>query len=359
MTARTGRRTLEEHGGHQWTVDGATVDDDETHSIGRRIADARKARGLTQEALAQRSAVSASLLRKVEQGSRDATPAITAAVAKALGVDVTSLTGQPYDQHGRHRDRVHTHVPALRRALTYWDLPPELPTPPRSWHHLKADAEAVARMRQAAQHTALAERLPGLLMETTAAAHGSDGPGRERLFELLTILLFAAHSVTYKTGYEDLSAVVEDRLTWAASHSSDPLMGALAAWARTTSMLHTGSYDIGLRLLDRVQTEIDPGGRKDAGTTLRVAGPLHLRSAILAARGGDAATAGQHLAEARTIAEHLGADHDGGWHQLSFGPSNVAIHQVAAAVELGDGVSAHGIPHLRGFDAQVIPHPLR
>jgi hypothetical protein len=35
-------------------------------------------------------------LRKVEQGSRDATPALTAAIAKALGVDVTSLTGQPY-----------------------------------------------------------------------------------------------------------------------------------------------------------------------------------------------------------------------------------------------------------------------
>ncbi len=340
MTARTGRRTLEEHGMDQRTADGATVDDDQTRSIGQRIAEARKARGLTQEALAQRSTVSVSLLRKVEQGSRDATPAITAAVAKALGVDVTSLTGQPYDQHGRRRDRIHTLIPALRRALTYWDLPPELPTPPRSWPELKADAEAAARMRQAAQHTALAEKLPALLMETTAAAHASDGPARERLFELLTVLLFAAHSVTYKTGYEDLSAVVEDRLTWAAGHSSDPLMGALAAWARTTSMLHTGSYDIGLRLLDRVQAEIDPGSRKDATSTLRVCGPLHLRSAILAARGGDADTAGGHLAEARSIAEHLGGDQDGGWHQLSFGPSNVGIHEVAAAVELGDGTRA-------------------
>jgi hypothetical protein len=177
-------------------------------------------------------------------------------------------------------------------------------------------------------------------METTAAAHANDGPARERLFELLTILLFAAHSVTYKTGYEDLSAVVEDRLTWAASHSSEPLMGALAAWARTTSMLHAGAYDIGQRLLDRVQIEIDPGVRREATDTLRICGPLHLRSAILAARSGDTDTAVSHIGEARRIAEHLGDESDGGWHQLSFGPSNVGIHEVAVAVELGDGPRA-------------------
>jgi transcriptional regulator with XRE-family HTH domain len=312
------------------------IDDEPAASIGRRIADARKGRGLTQDALAQRSAVSVSLLRKVEQGSRDATPAVVAAVAKALGVDVTSLTGQPYDQHGRHRDRVHALMPDVRRALMYWDLPPETPSGPRPWPELVADAEAVARMRQAAQHVDLAQRLPALLMEATAAVHSSRESERERLFELLTILLFAAHSVTYKTGYDDLSTVVEDRLSWAAGHSNDPLMGALAAWARTTSMLHTGAYDIGQRLLDRVQVQIAPGGRKDPDA-LRVSGPLHLRSAMLAARGGDADTATEHLAEARRIAEYLGDDHDGGWHQLSFGPANVAIHVVAASVELGDG----------------------
>lgn len=314
---------------------------DGTRSIGERIADARKARGLTQQVLADRAPVSLSLLRKVEQGSRDATPALVAAVAKALAIDVTTLTGQPYDQQGRHQDRIHTFIPALRRALTYWDLPPETAVPPRPWPDLLAEAEKVARMRRAAQHTALAEVLPSLLMETTAATHVHQGAECERHFELLTVLLFAAHSVTYKTGYEDLSAVVEDRISWAAARSCDPLMGALAAWARTTSMLQAGSYDIGQRLLARVETEIEPGDRANHRDALRILGPLHLRSAILAARGGNAATATVHLAEARRIAEHLGGvDHDGGWHQLSFGPSNVGIHEVAAAVELGDGEAA-------------------
>jgi hypothetical protein len=230
-------------------------------------------------------------------------------------------------------------MPQLRQALTYWDLPPQLSSPPRPWEQLVAEAKAVARMRQAAQHVALAQRLPSLLMETTAAAHATTGPHKERHFELLSVLLFAAHSVTYKTGYGDLSAVVEDRLNWSAERSGDPLMGALAAWARTTSMLHAGAYDIGLRLLDRVQAEISSGSRVSEDA-LRVCGPLHLRATILAARSGNPSVAAAHLAEARQIADHLGDDSDGDWHQLSFGPTNVLIHDVAAAVELGDGARA-------------------
>lgn len=315
--------------------------DGEQASIGERIADARKSAGISQVALAQRARVSVSMVRKVEQGSRDATPAIVAAMSKALSIDVTTLTGQPYDQGGPRRDPVHLHIPALRRALSYWDLPPALETPPRPWAMLRADAEKIAGMRRAAHHRPLAAALAPLLMEVTTAAHAAADTERERYFELLTVLLFAAHSVTYKTGYADLSAVVEDRITWAAARSGDPLMGALAAWARTTSMLQTGSYDIGQRLLDRVRTEIDPGGRSEHRPALQIAGPLHLRSAMLAARDGDGDTARSHLAEARRLATYLdNADHDGDWHQLSFGPSNVTIHEIATLVEIGDGPRA-------------------
>jgi hypothetical protein len=171
--------------------------------------------------------------------------------------------------------------------------------------------------------------------------HQANGRARERLFELLTVLLFAAHSVTYKTGYEDLSTVVEDRMSWAAGNSGDPLMGALGAWARTTSMLQAGSYDIGLQLLDRIQDELPGSGRSNVRAALSISGPLHLRSAILSARSGNAGASKSHLAEARNIARHLGdSDQDGGWYQLSFGPSNVGIHEVAASIELADGEAA-------------------
>jgi len=317
------------------------MDYDDDLGIGRRISEARKLRRMSQEQLAARIPFSLSMLRKVEQGKRDATPAFTAAVAQCLATDVTTLTGQPYDQHGRGRDRIHASMPGLRQALTYWDLSPELDRPIRTWDVLRAQTVMAAELRRTAQHLRLVQILPELLLEVTAAAHECAESEREKHFELLAILLFAAHSVTYKTGYLDLSSVVEDRVSWAAARSSDPLMGALAAWARTTSMLQNGSYDIGLKLLDRMQTEIEPDRTARERISLPVSGSLHLRSGMLAARAGDADTATSHLNEARSIAAHLGGeDHDGGWHQLSFGPTNVSIHDVAARIELGDGPGA-------------------
>jgi transcriptional regulator with XRE-family HTH domain len=311
---------------------------DQNLGIGDRIAAARKKAGLSQGDFAPRAHVSLSLLRKVEQGQRAATPAMVAACAAALNIEVAQLTGQPYDQEGRQRDPVHALLPELRRALAYWDLPPHLDEPLRPWESLVAATHQAATMRRAGQHTTLAEALPRLLLETTAAAHANPATAAERYYELLVIQLFAAHSVTHKTGYSDLSTVVEDRITWAAERCSDPLMGALAAWARTTSMLSAGAYDIGLRLLDRVQ---DNQLRHGTDEALAMSGPLHLRSAILAARAQQADTARDHLAEATRIAGHLGGvDADGGWHQLSFGPANAAVHDVAVSVELGDGGAA-------------------
>ncbi|WP_221327019.1 helix-turn-helix domain-containing protein [Actinoplanes sp. L3-i22] len=332
------------------------MDYDDDLGIGRRISEARKLRRMSQEELAARIPFSLSMLRKVEQGKRDATPAFTAAVAKCLATDVTTLTGQPYDQHGRGRDRIHASMPSLRQALTYWDLSPQLDKPIRTWDVLRAETVMAAELRRTAQHQKLVQVLPDLLLEVTAATHESTEIEKERYFELLAILLFAAHSVTYKTGYLDLSSVVEDRINWAASRSSDPLMGALAAWARTTSMLQNGSYDIGLQLLDRMQMAIDPIRTDQEKTALPVSGSLHLRSGMLAARAGDGDTANAHLREARKIAAHLGGDdHDGGWHQLSFGPANVSIHEVAARIELGDGTGAVALAHDLKIPANLPP----
>jgi transcriptional regulator with XRE-family HTH domain len=319
----------------------ATMYDNEDLGIGTRISTARKLRRMRQEDFAVKIGFSLSMVRKVEQGSRDATQAFIAAAAKCLAMDVTTLTGQPYDRHGRGKDPIHMLMPTLRQALTYWDLAPTLEAPPRRWDVLRSETLAAAELRRSAQHVKLMQTLPRLLLEVTAAANEESATGREKYFELLSVLLFAAHSVTYKTGYLDLSSVVEDRINWAAAHSSDPLMGALAAWARTTSMLQSGSYDIGLKLLDRTQGTIAVAGKKSESLALSVAGSLHLRSSMLAARAGDGSKAVAHLTEAQEIATHLDSDdHDGGWHQLSFGPANVAIHEVAVFIELGDGPAA-------------------
>jgi hypothetical protein len=77
---------------------------------------------------------------------------------------------------------------------------------------------------------------------------------------------------------------------------------------------------------------------------LSVYGSAHLRSAILAARAARsgvpdcARQAWSHLDAARAVAARIGADRDD--YGLAFGPSNVAQHEVAVAVEMEDGDEA-------------------
>src|SRR5690606_27509218 len=76
----------------------------------------------------------------------------------------------------------------------------------------------------------------------------------------------------------------------------------------------------------------------DEQPVLSVYGTVHLRAAILAARGGHPGVAWDHLAEAGQVAARV--RRDTGDYGLLFGPSNTAIHEVAAAVELGDADEA-------------------
>jgi hypothetical protein len=69
-----------------------------------------------------------------------------------------------------------------------------------------------------------------------------------------------------------------------------------------------------------------------------VAGALWLIAAVAAARRGDAAGAAQRLDHAERLAARLGEDANHRW--TAFGPTNVAIHRVSVAVELGDAPAA-------------------
>ncbi|WP_282791141.1 helix-turn-helix transcriptional regulator [Streptomyces sp. CC224B] len=85
------------------------ADDNKGQRSGLCVAEARKARGLTQLQLAQRIPCSKSLIAQVERGHKPATPSLTAGAARALGVRLEQLTGQPYEDP--RRGRVHARIP--------------------------------------------------------------------------------------------------------------------------------------------------------------------------------------------------------------------------------------------------------
>lgn len=111
----------------------------EASSIGRNLATVRKARGLSQQQLAERLHVSRSLVEKVEHGSRTATPALIEAAARALGCSITDLSGQPYRGENHTDEQAHATIGQIRRAISHHDLPPDLDTEPRPLFQLREE----------------------------------------------------------------------------------------------------------------------------------------------------------------------------------------------------------------------------
>jgi transcriptional regulator with XRE-family HTH domain len=92
-----------------------------TPAPGENIAVLRKARGLGQAKLARLAGISVSYLTKIEVGVRPTTPAVAAAVAKALHVPVQRIYGQPFLGPSEQADLLND----LRGAVRRYTLPKE------------------------------------------------------------------------------------------------------------------------------------------------------------------------------------------------------------------------------------------
>ncbi len=304
-------------------------------SIGQAIANARKLRGLTQQGLADRVPCSVSLVRKVERGYRDATPSFISAVSRALHVEVTDLTGQPYRGQTASEDAVHEPIADLRREVAVYDLPPEpYERPPPGLAELRARVGEITRLRQAARYLKLGAELPALLRDLRAAAHARPSGEQERIFRLLAESYDACRTLAYKLGYLDLAALLVTRHAYAAQRSGDPLELAVGETMRAHEMIGAGEFRSAEALMNASLTRIGDIVSDDEPATISVYGYLHLEASLAAARDGDANMADDHLAEARNAAERLGTDRDD--YRLVFGPVNVRIWDVSMAVELGD-----------------------
>jgi transcriptional regulator with XRE-family HTH domain len=310
---------------------------------GSRIAALRKTRGLTARELAERAHVSYSLLTKVESGAAPASPALIGAVARALRVDVPRVTGQPYEEPRGQAARLHESVEPIRRSVSTYDLPDEN-IAARPYAALAADVRRMSALGQSAKFVQIGTELPGLLDELTAAVHGAGEGERRRLFGLLAEAYSGASAIANLLGYLDLRSQVVERIKWSSEQSDDALRLQRVQWQRSASLMSVGAYGQALTLMEQVRSDLGDDISAMDGPTLSVYGSTHLRSAILAARAsrtnapGYAQDAWTHIDAAHGVAAQMGKDRND--YGLAFGPSNVAQHAVAVAVELEDGAEA-------------------
>lgn len=300
------------------------LDDDHT---GTRIREQRRLARLTQRELANRIPYSYSLLNQVECGARPATADFVAAVAHTLGVDVTVLTGQPYVTE-LQRDRLAELVRPIREALDLYDLGtnPDLRVRPAA--ELVSEADRLCAEVRATHLRNAARALPGAIAELTHTAWAT--PSSD-LWQALASTYRTAHDITVKLGYYDLSAVALDRMAWAAERASDPCLGAVRQYMRALVYFREGEYTIGQRLIASGHGIV--GQSEETREALAVSGQLHLGASVICARAGEEASVKRHIAEATDIAKRTRDASDVHW--LSFGPANVRLHRMSAAVEMG------------------------
>jgi len=196
--------------------------------------------------------------------------------------------------------------------------------------------------------------LPGVLSAAQLATREYDGDDKARAHGLLALTYQAAAMTLTKVGETDLAWTASDRGLASAERSGDPVVLGSLFRSVAHSLLSTGQYAAAVRLTeqaaDYLRNELafrSPGtdselvrllSGPDHGRTgddlLSVYGTLFLAGAMAAARAEDRATTRAFLAEADAVARRLGRDGKHMW--TSFGPTNVAIHRVATAAELGD-----------------------
>jgi transcriptional regulator with XRE-family HTH domain len=326
-------------------------------AIGERIKWYRLRRGLSQEVLAGRIGRTIDWVSKAERGTIpvDRLPVIKS-LADALDVSLGDLIAEPslVDWTADTGPRT---VPALRDALMDYRQITSLfgghdRGEPPPLDQLGRNVADVWDAYQAARFGLVTRELPALLADAQLATREYAGDRRGQAFGLLALTYQSAAMVLAKVGEQDLAWIAADRGLAAAQQSGDSVVLGSLFRSVAHSLLSVGQYDAAVRLVGQaadylrgelalrapgvppvLQTLLAVDSRPE-GELLSVYGTLFLTGAIAAARAEDRGTVRDFLTEADTAARKLGADANHMW--TSFGPTNVAIHRVATAAELGD-----------------------
>jgi hypothetical protein len=202
--------------------------------------------------------------------------------------------------------------------------------------HLGSAVQRLTRLEHRSQYSALTTVLPGVLGEaerltiTTSGADRADAlalRSRARMIQAFTLIKHDDPISAAASAAQALSAAQES--------GDDVLIGAALRCAAEVQ-LRAGDYELATDLAVEATSHI--GRTRARGrAALAIEGAGLLSAAIACARSGNRSDAMALLAAAGNSAEQLGRDMVG---TVVFGPTNVAVHQVALEVELGDPISA-------------------
>ncbi|MFJ4688198.1 helix-turn-helix domain-containing protein [Streptomyces sp. NPDC088789] len=314
--------------------------DQKERHIGARIRELRAIRDFSLTELCRLAHVSTSQLSRVENGERPASPSVLASVARALGVTLSVLHGQPYI-HMLQKDQLDRLLAPISSALDAWDIPPEDGTPVRSLDDLAMRTGHIAALRAQGEFGDVAEALPELIADTAVAVQRYSAPGRdrERAHNMQSEVARTTAIIAYRLGFMELARLALARMAMAAPQSGDPRQVAVERYERAViTHAETSRPDRGVALIKQALRDLHDDG--DA-STMAVRGTLLLRASALSAVQRDHSAAEDWLGQASELAEagaalDAAAEPPGERYALAFGDLNVALGRLDVAMYKDD-----------------------
>ncbi|OKA06122.1 transcriptional regulator [Amycolatopsis regifaucium] len=279
-------------------------------------------------------------LSKIERGEREIRRLdVLADVARGLRVTLGDLLGEPVLMEDEDKN---DDVPAIRDALMApRRLSRTLFSSAMSPEYI--DPAPVAQLVEGAWSSyqkgdlgRVVAALPGLIKTSQGmeSASADDAAYRRACAAVSARVHHLAATTLSKIGEADLAWIAAERAMQAADEADDPLVLASAARSGTHALLAVGRFDDALELGDVAAKWLVPRMRVGDPAALSLYGMLYLRTAVAAARQQDRSTANELLSHAGRAADQLGVDANH-W-QTGFGPANVELHRLSAALDLGD-----------------------
>jgi hypothetical protein len=217
----------------------------------------------------------------------------------------------------------------MRRGIAVDQREPEL-------GNLRERARVAYRSYQATRYDAIARDLPDLIREVETVSKVSDGED-QAVAEVRATVYDTAAALLNRVGEPLLAWTAADRALSAAEQSGRPELAALSAWRLSYVVTSRKHPQQGLELAMSAAGTLEHSMRSPTPEQLSVYGALHLAAATAASECHDQAATAALLARARDIAGETG---DANRLGTGFGPANVAIHTLSAAIRLGDARAA-------------------
>lgn len=304
--------------------------------LSENLARIRKARDLSQEALAEAADVGVDTVARIEQGTRTTTrPETARRLAAALGVSVDMLLGNLAVASFATID-----VAPLRRAITSDGQIPGLVDFAESEETIPVDELAAAAHRAwrcyvDGRHDELLLALPALLVDARRLIHAGADDDRAAAYRVLSTAYRLGAGMAGRLDLDDLAWTSAERALDAARYSDAPdVESAISIRYLAWTLVRQGRTEEAERVAIAAAQRIQPRMFDRDATKAGVFGNLLFNAATAALVDGNASRADDLLAEAHAAA--VRATGDTATEAAIFGPRVAAMQQIDSVARGGD-----------------------